>query len=122
LAQQLDLSQASIEDSLRILGVSGLLGFDVTEGSYFHRVLPLDLSMAEDLHPRLAAARELIKDNAVAIINKQPLEATVQSADIQHRVREVDGELRCTCPWYAKHQGLRGPCKHVLAVEAMTEN
>ncbi|PXX41609.1 SWIM zinc finger protein [Undibacterium pigrum] len=121
LAEQLDLPLASIEDSLRILGVSGLLGFDVTEGSYFHRVLPLDLNMAEDLHPRLLAARELIKDHAVNIIKKQPLEASVQSADIQHRVREVDGELRCTCPWYARHQGLRGPCKHVLAVEAMTE-
>ncbi|MFZ6718812.1 SWIM zinc finger family protein [Undibacterium sp. Ji49W] len=122
LAEQLDLPQASIEESLRILGVSGLLGFDVTEGSYFHRVLPLDLSMAEDLHPRLAAARELLKDNAVSIIKNQPLEASVQSADIQHRVREVDGELRCTCPWFAKHQGLRGPCKHVLAVETMVND
>lgn len=22
---------------------------------------------------------------------------------------------RCTCPWYAKHRGTRGPCAHVLA-------
>lgn len=122
LAKQLVLPQTTIEDSLRILGVSGLLGFDVAEACYFHRVLPLDLSMAEDLHPRLAAARELIQSQAVSISNRKPLEASVQSADIQHRVREVDGELRCTCPWFAKHQGLRGPCKHVLAVEAVANN
>ncbi|MBT8415649.1 MAG: SWIM zinc finger family protein, partial [Boseongicola sp.] len=24
---------------------------------------------------------------------------------------------RCTCPWFAKNAGQRGPCKHVLAVE-----
>ncbi|MGL4942941.1 MAG: SWIM zinc finger family protein [Thermoguttaceae bacterium] len=28
---------------------------------------------------------------------------------------------KCTCPWYAKHQGERGPCKHVLAVQLMLE-
>ena len=22
---------------------------------------------------------------------------------------------RCTCPWWGKHRGTRGPCKHVLA-------
>ncbi|WP_071605937.1 SWIM zinc finger family protein [Budvicia aquatica] len=26
---------------------------------------------------------------------------------------------RCTCEWYGKHQGARGPCKHVLAVKKM---
>ena len=26
-----------------------------------------------------------------------------------------------TCPWFAKHQGTRGPCKHVLAVQIHAE-
>ena len=21
----------------------------------------------------------------------------------------------CTCPWWGRHQGTRGPCRHVLA-------
>jgi uncharacterized Zn finger protein len=25
------------------------------------------------------------------------------------------GQDTCTCPWWGKHQGTRGPCKHVLA-------
>jgi len=24
---------------------------------------------------------------------------------------------RCSCPWWSKHPGDRGPCKHLLAVQ-----
>jgi len=71
--------------------------------------------MHADWHPRLLDARELIKDGAVRLVRTEPFEATVASGGVEHRVREVDGELRCTCPWFAKHQGSRGPCKHALA-------
>jgi hypothetical protein len=118
LARQLSVETAEVEDALRILGVSGLAGFDVTEQTYFHRVLPFDLALGEDMHPRLAGARALIQAGAVSIISEAPLEAAVDSGDVAHRVREAGGELTCTCPWYARHQGARGPCKHVLAVEA----
>lgn len=118
LAQELALDRMQVEDALRVLGVSGLAGYDVAEGSYFHRVLPFDLALAEDMHPRLAGARALIEAGAVRLIRKTPLEASVQGADVLHRVREVDGEMVCTCPWFGKHQGTRGPCKHVLAAEA----
>jgi hypothetical protein len=118
LAQMLGAAVSSVDDSLRILGASGLVGFDVAEGRYFHRVLPFDLSSVEDMHPRLADARELLARGAVSIAKSSPLEAQVASGGTVHSVREIDGELRCTCPWYAKHQGERGPCKHVLAVEA----
>lgn len=30
------------------------------------------------------------------------------------------GHDRCTCPWFAKHQGSRGPCKHVLAARLVS--
>jgi len=77
-------------------------------------VLPFDLALVDDLNPRLAAARELLEQQAVKIISNDPVEAQVG----EHRVREVAHELHCTCPWFAKYQGGRGPCKHVLAVEA----
>jgi len=115
LAQTLALPVTTVEDTLRILGASGLVGFDVAEGRYFHRVLPFDLSAMEDMHPRLADARELLAQSAVSISMLSPLEAQVKSGGTVHGVREVDGSLRCTCPWFAKHQGERGPCKHVLA-------
>ncbi|MBK7006994.1 MAG: SWIM zinc finger family protein [Burkholderiales bacterium] len=80
--------------------------------------MPFDLSLLEDLNPRLADARALLQTGAVQLVTASPLEATVQSADVSYRVREHGGLLRCTCPWFAKHQGERGPCKHVLAAQA----
>ena len=118
LAGELTLAVDAVEDALRVLGACGLAGFDLTEGHYFHRVLPFDLSVVEDMHPRLTGARELIDSGAVDIVKAAPFEATVRSGDVAHRVREKAGELHCTCPWFAAHQGQRGPCKHVLAAEA----
>lgn len=118
LATELGTDAASVLDALRILGASGLVGFDVGAQRYFHRVLPFDLSTMEDLHPRLADARRLLDADAVAVVSPLPFEASVGSGGAVHRVREVDGELHCTCPWFARHQGRRGPCKHVLAASA----
>jgi hypothetical protein len=122
LAGELALPASDIEDALRVLGACGLAGFDVADGRYFHRVLPFDLSGVEDMHPRLAAARELIADAAVTVLKDDPFEATVRSGGVLHRVRSKAGELHCTCPWHAAHQGQRGPCKHVLAAEASRRN
>jgi hypothetical protein len=119
LAREFGIEPVVVADSLRVLGASGLAGFDVYAGQYFHRVLPFDLAMTEDLHPRLADARALLESGAVAVLRVSPFEADVASGDTAHRVREVDGELRCTCPWFAKHQGERGPCKHVLAAATL---
>ena len=118
LAGELALAVDEVEDALRVLGACGLAGFDLTEGHYFHRVLPFDLSGVEDMHPRLAAARDLIAASAVNVLMDDPFEATVRSSDVVHRVREKSGAMHCTCPWYAAHGGQRGPCKHVLAAEA----
>ena len=118
LAGELALATDEVEDALRVLGACGLAGFDVADGHYFHRVLPFDLSGVEDMHPRLAAARELIAGAAVTVLADEPFEATVRSGGVLHRVRDKAGELHCTCPWHAAQQGTRGPCKHVLAAEA----
>jgi hypothetical protein len=118
LSRSLQIDAAGVERGLRVLGASGLVGFDVSQGSYYHRVLPFDLSLVEEMHPRLCDALELLEQNAVTMLGSAPLAATVNSGGVAHHVREIEGLLRCTCPWFAKHQGQRGPCKHVLAVEA----
>ncbi len=118
LAQQLGWPEPAVDHALQVLGASGLVGFDLAHQAYFHRVLPFDLSLLEDMHPRLADARALLQSDAVQLLSTAPLEALVRSADVSYRVREQDGLLRCTCPWFAKHQGERGPCKHVLAALA----
>ncbi|MBK7006827.1 MAG: hypothetical protein IPH37_18240 [Burkholderiales bacterium] len=69
------------------------------------RELPFDLSLLEDLNPRLADAGPCCKRGAVQLVNASPLEATRTSADGSYRVREHGGPLRCTCPWFAEHQG-----------------
>lgn len=121
LARDLRLEAAAVADALRVLGASGLVGYDVAAGHYFHRELPYDLSMMEDLHPRLADARALLEAGAVRVLAREPFEVEVASGDVVHRVRAEAGAWRCTCPWFAKHRLQRGPCKHVLAAEASVE-
>lgn len=121
LAAELGLAEDEVADALRVLGSCGLAGYDVTDGAYFHRVLPFDLSGIEDMHPRLADARALLAAGAVTVLKADPFEAEVASGGVAHRVREKSGELQCTCPWHAAHRGQRGPCKHVLAAEAARE-
>ena len=118
LAATLGLPASAVEDSLRILGASGLVGFDLAESRYFHRVLPFDLMSVADLHPRLADARELLRQGAVQVLKTEPVEGRVDSGGSTHSLREVEGQLHCTCPWFGKYQGERGPCKHLLAMEA----
>jgi hypothetical protein len=103
-----------------VLGSRGLVGYDLGPDAYFHRELPFDLSRVEALHPRLTAARALVAAGKVAIRGADPVEADVAGPDVVHRVRLGDDD-RCTCPWYAKHRGDRGPCKHVLAARLAVE-
>jgi hypothetical protein len=122
LATELRLHPDAVGNALRVLGASGLVGFDVAQGRYFHRELPFDLAMVEDLHPRLADARLLIEAGGVSVTSREPFEAQVVSGGVHHQVRQQGDEWRCTCPWFAKHQGQRGPCKHVLAAQAQMES
>ena len=118
LAAHLQWPVTDVDNALQVLGVSGLVGFDLVHNAYFHRVLPFDMSLLDDMHPRLADARTLLQQGAVQLLSNVPLEAMVHSADVGYHVREIEGVMHCTCPWFAKHQGERGPCKHVLAAQA----
>ncbi len=67
------------------------------------------------MHPRLRDARDLVAAGAVIL---EADGATVVSKGTRYRVRTGPaGDARCTCPWWGKHRGGRGPCKHALAAE-----
>lgn len=116
LARTVRADPARVAGALATLGARGLVGWDLTAGAWFHRELPFDLSAVEELQPRLVAARKLLAGGGVVL---GAAEAKVQGSDVTHRVRVADG--RCTCPWFSKHQGKRGPCKHALAVQLALE-
>lgn len=103
------------------LAAMGLLGFDLDDGKYFYRQLPFKLERILSLNPRLKGAEKLIADQKVDIVSHQPgrTEARVEGSGVRHTVIVDGGGERCTCEWYSKYQGARGPCKHVLAVKKM---
>lgn len=119
LAAEFGLSSEEIHAALSALGSRGLVGFDMAEGAFFHRELPFDLALVESLHPRLMDARKIVEGGGVRISRHDGsrIEAFVPGTDVEHRVVVTDDGATCTCPWYAKHRGERGPCKHVLAVQ-----
>jgi hypothetical protein len=115
-------SVESLRQSFAALGSRGLVGYDLGRGTYFHRELPFDLSLIEEMHPRLKSARTIVDSGNVRILRRAEdlIEAEVPGTDVTHRVRLSEDNDRCTCPWHAKHQGARGPCKHILAVQIVT--
>jgi hypothetical protein len=112
LAAAAHLSIVRTRAALMFLAAQGHLGFDLAQDAYFHRELPLQTEALLKMNPRLADAIELFQKGMVRVIDRG---AQVQSGDIDHRVTfAADGD-RCTCPWWGRYAGTRGPCKHVLA-------
>ena len=116
LAEQAGLPVDRVRAALTQLGTAGRVGYDHADAAYFHRELPYDAERAAKQNPRLRAARDLLDAGAVSWDGDI---ATVKVEDHVQRVRAAaDGALSCTCLWYAKYQGGRGPCKHILAADA----
>ncbi len=116
-------SEADVEAALAVLGARGLVGFDLNIGKYFHRVLPFDMDKVEKQQPRLIAARKLIEADGVKLHEETTdgPNLLVAGTDIEHFVRlRADGD-RCTCRWFNRYQGNRGPCKHILAARITTD-
>jgi hypothetical protein len=114
LSDDSGLAPARVRAALAQLGTAGQVGYDVTEAAYFHRVLPYDPSAIAKLNPRLVAARALAAAGAVAIDGGH---AWVTSAEERYQVGiEAGASVSCTCAWWGRHRGDRGPCKHALAV------
>jgi SWIM zinc finger len=119
LADRSGLAPQRVRRALTRLGTAGRVGYDLAEAAYFHRELPYDATLAERDNPRLRDARGLVAAGAVALDGDV---ATVTVTDHVQRVRSgADGSTWCTCEWWAKYQGSRGPCKHVLAVRLARE-
>lgn len=124
LAAELGEPEVHVSRALATLGARGLVGYDLDAGAYYHRELPFALDEVEALQPRLRDARALLAERAVVLLpttTDGTIEADVQGTGVTHRVRLGSGVPRCTCPWFAKHQGDRGPCKHVLAAQLAVE-
>ena len=106
--------------ALTVLGASGQIGYDLAEEAYFRRQLPWSAGDAEAYNPRLVAARALVADGAVRLDGAQAL---VGRGDRVNIVRTDDaGQLSCTCAWWARYRGGRGPCRHVLAVRMVQDS
>lgn len=119
IAQSVNVPGATIRGALAALGARGLVGFDLGAQAYFHRELPFDLSLLDAHQPRLKGARKLIDEKKVQPGNSADdfQELFVAGTDVEHRVRVGPEGSRCTCPWFSRHQGQRGPCKHILAAQ-----
>jgi len=118
LATDTGIDPARVRAALAQLGTAGRVGYDVSEAAYFHRVMPYDAARAERDNPRLVGARALLDAEAVELDGTT---ATIRSGDQVYRVRQLpDGNFTCTCPWWAKHRGQRGPCRHALATRMLT--
>ncbi|MEM7474555.1 MAG: SWIM zinc finger family protein [Planctomycetota bacterium] len=111
------LSANDLLAGLANLSSQGKVGFDISAGHYFHRELPFDLEMVAKLQPRLQGAQKLLEKNWVQPKANSSNDFEVKSTDTTHLVHCADDMTKCTCPWFAKHQNLRGPCKHILAVQ-----
>jgi len=109
-----------VRAALTQLGTAGRVGYDHADATYFHRELPYDAERAARANPRLRAARDLLAAGAVSWDGTGVgAVATVRVEDHVQRVRAGDDStLSCTCLWWAKYRGGRGPCKHILAADA----
>jgi hypothetical protein len=121
LAAACGLTAREIRAALAHLGAVGIVGYDVARGAYFHRELPYDYARIEALNPRLRDARALVAGGGIRLeqADGETVSAWVPGAGVEHHVRLTRDASRCTCPWYGRHAGERGPCKHVLAVQLL---
>ena len=116
LAGDAALSGDRVRGALSLLASSGQVGYDLGAGAYFHRPLPVRADALDVLHSRLADARQLVATGAVAPGDSGVVRVRSNGSDYLVHLADTPGPGdRCTCPWYAKHRGTRGPCKHVLA-------
>lgn len=123
LAVRLGCRAEQAKDALFALSTRGLAGFDAHSGYYFHRELPLDVDAIEKDQPRLRAARKLFDSGAVVILRQDDdqYDVEVPGSGVNQYVRLRPEGDRCSCIWFSRHQGQRGPCKHVLAARLKVE-
>lgn len=126
--QQFNSTLLSVEEGIDLtkidnitarLAAMGLLGFDLDDNGFFYRRLPFKPNRILSLNPRIKDAEKLLAEKKVDIIsnNGTRVEARVEGSGVKHTVIFNGDDEKCTCTWFSKYQGERGPCKHVLAVK-----
>lgn len=105
--------------ALAALATAGQVGYDIAAAASFHRPLPYRADVVAALHPRLAAARAL---GAAGGVVPTAAGVEVTSGGSTYLVHRRGAGYACTCAWWAEHQGVRGPCKHVVAAMISEEN
>jgi hypothetical protein len=122
LGRRTGLSSGQVASGLAWLSVSGRLGYDLVEQAWFHRELPVDAEKVITRNPRLASARALADEGGVRDGRTSGTWIVLGSHGNEYAVSAVAaggrtaGGLKCACPWELEHAGMRGPCKHILAV------
>ena len=114
LAREMELPVERVAEGLHVLATAGQVGFDLHEGRYFHRQLPFVAARLEANYPRLVAARALV---AAGAVRPHGTHLQVMSDERIYFVSLDETPPRCSCPFWVKHRGGRGPCKHVLAAQ-----
>lgn len=111
------LDELAMDDPNVDLARRGLVGFDLAESRYFARGLPFGRDVLEAA-PRMDKARALVDAGKV---RRDGARLLVAGSHGEHLVRlGAEGDT-CTCTWYIKHRGDRGPCAHVLAARLFAE-
>ena len=114
LTDQAPMDRTRVERALSHLAGAGRVGYDLATGRYFHRELPYERELLEQNNPRLAHARALVDAGAVSLTADC---AVVRSRETEYTVTFGSEGSRCNCPWWGRHRGSRGPCKHELAAD-----
>ncbi|MGG5209856.1 SWIM zinc finger family protein [Chryseobacterium sp. MIQD13] len=116
-----NISLKKTENLTGRLAAMGFLGYDLDDNGFFYRRLPFKLNRIIGLNPRMRNAEKLIAEGKVEILNNTAsrTEARVEGTGVHHTVIIENDKERCTCEWFSKYQGERGPCKHVLAVKKL---
>ena len=105
------LDQLTESDPNIDLARRGLVGYDLAEQRYFARSLPIGRDLLDGA-PRADKARALLDAGKIRESGERLL---VDGTRGEHLVRLSKNGDTCTCTWYLKHRGDRGPCAHVLA-------
>jgi hypothetical protein len=114
-----DINFSTMDSLTANLASIGLLGFDVLNNQHFYRRLPFKTQRILSLNPRLKNAKKLVAENDIEFIKntENVIEANVKGSGVIHKVLIINGEAKCTCEWFTKHQSSRGLCKHILGVK-----
>lgn len=121
LALKSDMDMDNVSNLSAQLSAIGLLGYDLDANGFFYRRLPFELSRIMKLNPRLKGVEKLLAAGKASIISNRDgkVEGRVEGSGVNHTVVLDNEKSRCTCTWYSRHKGERGPCKHILAIKKL---